>query len=261
MKKISLFTVVFLLFCKSSVYAELPYTFSAGTPAKASEVNANFQNLDTRIKSLETNSNGAGSGDSDTETIRAHKLTYTFKESTLGQEFKLGNQVYRIIRVPIKTPDGKVHALTYPVALNDNGADSPDASSRYYVDKAVLVTHEIYPNPPEFSIGGYSSWTTVSDSWVFATRGNRYNNGGKYGYWDQNYEVEYMVSGSIYINYNDSTIVIGYGYAQEQQMQEAGFPNSTYDYTGSDMTPVNDNLPMIRHIDELIDYIKIEPLQ
>ena len=52
MKKISLLVVGFLLFGGSIAFAELPNTFSAGTPAKASEVNANFENLDTRIKSL-----------------------------------------------------------------------------------------------------------------------------------------------------------------------------------------------------------------
>ena len=236
MKRLSLFMVGFMLFGAIGVHAELPHTFSAGTPAKASEVNANFQNLDTRIKSLEANSDGSGSGNGggsgDGDVIYAHKFTYTYIASTPGQEITIGDQTYRIIRIPVKTPDGKMYALTFPSATSSSTLQ-------------VLVQHLQYSMVKEFEINGYPTEAVLPDSWGYTVGSN-------------SFRVEYGVSATISINVGDCRISVFYNLSEQQVMQSI-YP-ATYDYTGVDMTPVGDNLAMIEHIDKWLDYIFIEQL-
>ena len=55
MKKINLILVMLgcLVFCANVFAVTVPYTFSAGSTAKASEVNANFGSLKTAVSALE----------------------------------------------------------------------------------------------------------------------------------------------------------------------------------------------------------------
>ena len=252
MKKLSLLLVVFMLFGASFVNAELPNTFSAGTPAKASEVNANFQNLDGRIKSLEEKFDG---GDSDPYP---HKLTYTYIASTPGKEITIGGQTYRIIRMPIKTPDGKVYALTLPSAINES-TSSYYADSPYFIRSSVTVQHNYFDIFSDFTINGYTATSTVSDYWSYTAEGYSSSNEGKQGYWDQSYGVHYSPSLSISIQVNDCLISAYFSFS-EQQVAQSDIPNTVSDFTGVDMTSVGDNMTMIEHLDKLLDYIYFELL-
>ena len=89
--------------------ASVPYVFSSGQKAKAAEVNANFKNLDDRVKSLEsTSSSGASTTPND-----PHAISYNYVSANAGYEFTLGDIKYRLVRVPVKGPDGS--SSGYPI--------------------------------------------------------------------------------------------------------------------------------------------------
>lgn len=255
MKKIGFLA---LILWSGTASCAVPYTFTAGTPAKASEVNANFQNLDGRVKTLENKSSaGAGTG-SDGDAIYAHSLTYAAAGSTIGQEFTIGGITYRIIRVPVKTPNGKIYALTYPAELKA-ASSVPDGAASHYAASTISISHTQYPFTQTDVINGFPAALTVNDYFYFSTSGKYSNSGGSYGYWDQSYWVTFYAQGQVRIDLNGSHVSIHY-LLSETQKQQTGIDNSASDFTSVDLSAVQDNLTMVGHLDQLIDYIKIEEL-
>ncbi len=239
----------------SSAIAAVPYTFSAGQPARASEVNANFKNLDDRVKAVESSSGGGGGSSS---VIYAHALTYTPASATVGQEITIEGVKYRILRVPVKTPDGKVYALTYPAQVRDGGA-SLNASARYYVNTAVYIYHVKYEFTPTTTISGFPAQLSVNDNWSFTYAGNSSTAGGSSGYWDQRAAVQFDAQTSATIDLDGYRVSINYS-ASEKQKEQTGISNSISDFTGVDLTNVKDSTTALGALDQLVDYIKVERL-
>ena len=166
--------------------------------------------------------------------------------------------------MPVKTPDGKVYAVTYPAKLEDNGAGSPDGSARYYISysNGVSVLHQLYNTAQDFTINGFPAWVQIPDSWYFYTRGVSSNSGGANGYWDQQYYVEYSTGASVLVPVNDCacTIILSNNSINKNQVDQTGIPNEISDFTAVDVTPVGDDMAMIKHLDDWLNYIWIELL-
>ncbi len=147
-----LFSVVAMCVA-TSTNAQVPHTFSAGTPAKASEVNNNFQTLDQnigtannlastnsvaiatindKITGLEADqSSGSSGGDSsapsncpagDTWWSSPHSISYAAKSATVGELISLGGNNYRMIKVPfVEFKSGDQYTILFPVQVTESG--------------------------------------------------------------------------------------------------------------------------------------------
>lgn len=239
-------------------FAAVPYTFTAGQPARASEVNANFSNLDTRVKALETSGGSGGGGSSSGGTVYAHSLTYTPQAGTAGQQITVGGTTYKLVRVPVKTPDGKVYAITYPTQLRDGGA-SLNASARYYISTSIYVYHVKFPFQQSTTINGFPADLNVSDYWGFNYAGVLSNPGSGNGYWDQKAVATFEIQSTVSIDLNGYRIGINYSLS-EKQKEQTGIAASTSDFTGVDLTAVQDSSTLIGYLDQLVDYVKVELL-
>lgn len=100
-----------------SAFAELPHKFSPGTPAKASEVNENFQYLNDQIDELKNNASESGSYTCETNTSD-YPYTYTHEVSPLGTSMFLGDSEYKLVKFAvIDDVSGDEYHVTMPTLV------------------------------------------------------------------------------------------------------------------------------------------------
>ena len=101
-----------------TVHAGVPHEFVPNTPARAAQVNENFQHLDTRVQSLESMPFNASKC-----TIPRgieHEYTYNPKQIAYGASVNIGGQNYTPARIPFIDRDtGDVYAITHLVGLSE----------------------------------------------------------------------------------------------------------------------------------------------
>lgn len=236
--------------------ASVPYVFSSGQKAKAAEVNANFKNLDDRVKSLEsTSSSGASTTPND-----PHAISYNYVSANAGYEFTLGDIKYRLVRVPVKGPDGKLFFVTFPTKLTAYSSTGTKTNTPY-IRASISISHRDYPLTREnASIGNFPSYVYVNDSFSYTYSGESKDSvatGFDYGYWEQKAEASQTVSGGAQVDLGDYQMYISYNYT-DLQMEKTGISNTVSDFASVSLTPVNDNATIIGYIDTLVDYVKIE---
>jgi len=137
-----------------SVNAEIPHTFSAGSPAKASEVNENFEHFDIEMTRLETEATttyeglqgdieavesdlatletrvddlvAAGSGDNAGTGMTYscgtdpydHAYTYSRTVADLGTSVFLGGQEFKLAKYAVEVDNGDIYHITMPKRLS-----------------------------------------------------------------------------------------------------------------------------------------------
>lgn len=106
--------------------ADVPYTFTPNTPAKASEVNANFKALSDKLTTLEQDmSNNDGSGDNSSENCwgSPFEYTYSYRSSEIGDVITIGGKEYKIVAMPfVEFGTGDRYYIKYPVQINAYGS-------------------------------------------------------------------------------------------------------------------------------------------
>ena len=119
--------------------ADVPHIFVPNTPAKASDVNANFKALSDKIVTIEQDmSNGGGSdngpGDTVNENCRGSPFDYTYSYhiSQIGDEITIAGKKYKIVAMPfVEFGTGDHYYIKYPVEINTYGT---------YVSTSAAVT-------------------------------------------------------------------------------------------------------------------------
>jgi len=135
MRKLVLVLVLVLV---GGAEAQTPFIFEAGTPAKASEVNSNFADIDQQITTIGTSvANSSVSTDKNTKDIidvnkrllsletatkcntpsQANQIAFNYdkKIGVLGQQFNLAQSGFVLIKAPFVTiENGDRYAITYP---------------------------------------------------------------------------------------------------------------------------------------------------
>jgi hypothetical protein len=117
-------------------WAEVPYVFTPNTPAKASEVNANFKALSDKIVTLEqevANSDGSGAGNSEANCWGApFDYTYSYRTSQIGDIIRIGGKEYKIVAMPfVEFGTGDHYYIKYPIKINQYGEYSNASASIY----------------------------------------------------------------------------------------------------------------------------------
>jgi len=234
--------------------AEVPYKFSAGTPAKAAEVNANFNALDDRLKEIEA----GGSNGSCTDFYSGfHKLgagAYTPNNSQVGDKMTVLGMDYVIVKVPfVEFGTGEAYAVKFPMRL------SYDAQSGVgYVDDngQTMTEHVLGGATPcyDLKLANFPAEISLGERRTF-----RLNNSNRAsGQTSTNYAMYCGIR--ILINQTALSIYIPthLAVAEQSVLIAEGDYDFTDDLDTEAMTHKADSL--IQAIDELIDYISIERL-
>ena len=235
----------------------VPHTFTAGTPARASDVNENFEALDANTSKLKADlcqiSPGYnGIGILNRWINKPLQISYTAKGSYVGQPVTINGVKYRIVDVPIKEfKTGKLYRLRLPLrsVSGESGGtcsnEKPCVGMRYeahHISQSLECSNITVSGFPARLISGQ-----------FREVRFRNNGGGK----SSSYQ---RVSAFISIRIGDTgiTIWLGVGKTETEHLVNVGDYNFVDDFDTQAMT--NDE-SSVRTIDDLIDYVQIEEVQ
>jgi len=174
MKKLILTTLSVV--CLSSISAmatDIPYVFTPHTPAKASEVNANFQALLDKIDTLEQNAgNGSGSSGNIDEGCSFDSFEYTYHHisSNIGDTVTINGKEYIISAIPfVEYGTGERYYIKYPVLRSMMYADM-------FSTTGVVSTSYVTSDAKCYkdTIAGYPAWkyTTYSTTYSASLNGD-----------------------------------------------------------------------------------------
>ena len=109
-----------IMFATATAFAAVPNTFTAGTPARAAEVNDNFTNLDGRINTLETATSPDICLSLDGRKISSDLTTpVVYSNQSLGVSVVAGSDTYKMYKVPfIDLSTGDEYSIKLPVMNN-----------------------------------------------------------------------------------------------------------------------------------------------
>ncbi len=149
MKKttVSIFGIVAMT---AGLWATVPYTFTPNTPAKASEVNANFQALSNKITTLEGNVSDVVSGGVNCDAS-PFTYTYTYTPSNIGDVVNINGVEYIIVAHPfLEYGTGDHYSIKYPMIKNqfDKNGMLLQWGTNYVVDDTSCYpyTYANYPS-------------------------------------------------------------------------------------------------------------------
>jgi|GEM_PF-3638402 len=274
------FILGFSLFLVAQVcLADIPHSFTPGTPASASEVNENFSSLDERVDALESSSN-QGSDSSETShsypaytlhTI-AKELTYTPKEGVLiGQEVSIGQKDYRIYRVPVKSlTDDSLYAMTLPLEGNYKSYHTSSNQRQCYAPENENLNNHKALVIDEFEVLLNVRWNR---SYLLSKRED----------YTSSFDVDKWIDLSICIKFDQFTIINlwvshivdvdeyllchktgSYSTNEECQENTEGFTLETYDLVVDQYNSMYSNqvsYDLKEALDDFIDHISIERIE
>jgi hypothetical protein len=249
-----------LFFCVAGIAflgnagAAVPFSFSAGQPARASEVNANFKNLDDRLNAVES----SGSTQNTLTIEKTHPITYSYVASTPGYEFTLGGKKYRIIRVPIKGFAGELYAVTYPAEVKTDPNSGPYILGYQSVGIRTNMSSHLFKQ--NTVVNGFAAQIFYSETGYYNYGGDWTGKSGIGAYWDQYLSARSNWYAGITVRVADFYVDVSFD-SYYHPIKITGIANTVSDFTKLDLSALDDGAASLGYIDQLIDYVKVERLQ
>lgn len=246
----NIFIAASLLVAVSNALAEIPHTFTANTPAKASEVNANFEYLDNKL-SVSEQSQEYKCYDNHVD----YPYTYSRKEAPLGTALMVGESEYRLVKIAVTDPrTNQIFHVTYPVY----SAKRPDETR--YVSFPELI---LYPMNGDYDCNNnlLSNQPSAFNKNIGFTinTSNRYSNFGEInssGYKNNSSNSSISIYAQIIVGSQYLTFSFaGNGYAESTVVN-----SDDYDFTNDKITLSTDFSTPILEISTLLDHIIIEKI-
>lgn len=249
----TLFTIIACLLASTAfAQTQVPNSFTAGEPARASDVNENFSSLasaidqiGSRVSSIE-NLNPASACSSSIEGLKSpHSVQYTPNQTAaVGSVLDLDAQLFMQVRIPfIEYGTGSRYTIDVPVQTHDK----------------IQFKHVVAGDPQCFdlSIDGYPAKVEIAD-WRMISM--------QFG----SDVTPFVVWGALSASRAESSLVVKVGATaifipiRTMEAGESVYVEPTQaivaDYTELlDTTPMQHPDDLLNFADEFIDYIRIRP--
>ena len=236
-------------------YADLPYTFSAGAPAKASQVNANFSALDGRISAVEGgggNSCGLNYGFGRVEPF--HGYSYSYVDLPVGSAVTVGGKQYEITRIPfLEFKTGDHYAVKMPVEVVSCSGVSPPACIGTYMNYVYLSASHVK------TACGYSETFSGFPAFISYSDGISYNMNGQ-NRLQSNFDFYPSASLGVFVLINETMIYLGFSVNSGAQGASATASSDRDLADNVDWLSLADPIQQVQQAAQLMNYVKIEKL-
>jgi hypothetical protein len=269
--------ILLILFCfiySASSLCQVPYIFTPGTPIKSNEVNSNFDDLEGKIQSLESETNVLSgrvssvessvvnlSGSDSTNSNSANRecqqgdphifdtSNYSQINETPGHLIPHSNTSYIVVEFPfVEFGTGEKYSIKYPIAehlypslYTSHSLPTPTVAANCYV--TILVN-------------GFQTQVLIGESRNYAV-GGKINSDTKLPEYN-NLSVTLYVSATLHFQVGETKLYISFSKSQH----EATLPFiHSYDFTDAlDTTNLIHRQIMFDELHELINYVVITKL-
>ncbi|CAA0115056.1 Uncharacterised protein [BD1-7 clade bacterium] len=234
--------------------ADVPHTFTPNTPAKASEVNANFSALDATsaenaddIEALTESVNALKNTGCSTGQLIDHGYDYTWQPKDAAPGFKplASDDSVAIYKLPFKElATGKIYHITFPSGYG----------SGYNSNARIELYRTAAPCFGQFKVSGFDASVLDIEEWRISAQRSGVALVGT-----ENTHTSVVRGVAIKIN-KTLLIISNIGVSRPEQI----FINNNYDSDTDfdltdniDLTDVTPSTNYEQQLDNLIDYIKI----
>ncbi len=237
MKKTTL-SIFGILALTTGLWATVPYTFTSNTPAKASEVNANFNSLSDKLNSMENDVGSCSDQAKENSDCDKGVFTYTYQHipSEAGDEITIGGITYTVVVAPLlELGTGDHYAIKYLSQLGAGGGMAPDIS----IDSSYVQE-------------GSSCYTSTFAGYPATNSRIKYSTSFSYRYGSTIYNRS---SFSTKIKINQTVITIG-GNSSVNSSQNNS--DTDYDETDSvDWSKLNIDMTVVNNVRKILNYVEI----
>lgn len=264
--------IALVLLLSSTVnQAEVPNKFTAGTPAKASEVNENFDYLEGEASSIKVDLNNLASSSSAIEErvgdlenpssqSNTHSISYSYKPSSVGESIELLNGTYKVVKIPmLEFGTGDKYSIKHLVKIlnyDSGGGNGGDPS--YIIPTVRRVSHDVSPceTGEYISISGFDAKIQTHehrDTYYTSTT-----------YYDEYSElsISTQYNANICIQIGETKLSISRRLTKGEQHKRDGLAMDDFDMTDdTNWNALRHDETYLQALDDLIDYIKIERIE
>lgn len=250
------------LLASQAATSEVPHTFNSGTPARASEVNQNFQSLDQRVHTLETEKVSQAdlcSGDP-SWAKRVASISHSPKDATIGQDIVVGDHTYKIVKFPIvEFGTDEVYSISFPARVIEKTADPGSVADLYIVYWTERVDASVGQGCNQFAIDGFPAFSygeDVTRSYHISLKRDNYPEEPV----ERNLTVVPSVQYFVVAKIGQTLVKVRYDLGD--QGTTTTHPINHYDFTSPlDVSQFADLNGMITTLDNLLDYVSISKVQ
>jgi len=243
MKKITL-NIIAMITITIGLSANVPYTFQPSTPAKASEVNANFQDLEAKLITLENKIS---------KSIKCDKspyvYTYSYTPSSIGDTITVGGKEYIIVAMPfIEHGTGDHYYIKYPEEKQGHDSSKTmSVSTSIYTEHVksgnICYTHTFagYPANDYTDIGYYNDYDAIMED--PSDKGSRYR-------------VGRGANNQVSIKINQTLLYFTSNF--RERIQDSQLISGDVDMTDNlDWSKMDANLSLVNNVKILLNYVEI----
>ncbi|TDO99824.1 hypothetical protein [Marinomonas balearica] len=232
-------------------FSDVPNIFISGSPAKAAEVNQNFNALDSkitsansRISALEDASEQADECESeDYWSANIQKISYEPKSSTIGLQLNYYSTNYRVVEVPFKEfGTGDLYKVRFPAEERSSDSIYAYLSTRHVSDFSECSSFNISSFP-------------VSDNSLFVNRTFSIVNNGT-----TKSQSNLSASYSLGVKIGETYLSLSFNVSKTETdpVVSPGDYDFTDDFNTNNMTT---DQALIDALDNLVDYVQITKVQ
>lgn len=286
------YSLIALSVVSLSVHAEVPHTFTAGTPAKAVEVNENFEHLDSEVVRLETEATtayedlqsdievvesdlatlettvgglvaaGSGGGTGTTYSCGTdaydHAYTYSRTVAELGTSVYLDGTEYRLTKYAVTAANGDLYHITMPKRVYSQ--TSPTAATYVRFSSYLPPAEDQFICDSDSIFGDAQFYYDITPG-MFISRETFYSNDGDTdSYYYQNTSSIEAIQYNANITFGGMVMNV----SAYLEGDEASILVGNHDYDFTDQVPVVESADYSAQYAEIaafLNYIYIEKVE
>tara|TARA_B110000211_G_C14024331_1_gene529088 strand:+ start:72 stop:845 length:774 start_codon:yes stop_codon:yes gene_type:complete len=238
--------------------AEIPNTFTANTPAKAEEVNENFNYLYDEIEKLKNpESSSAGQYDCPTPATD-YPYNYNYKSAPLGTSIYVGDTEYKLTKFAVNDPiNSDTYHITMPIIVSNQ--TSPTTTKYVSFSPSVSTVNNDFICKDSLMFGGLFLYNIKNGFNIVSSL--RYTNDGDddtSSYYDNRISKYLQYHATVAFGNSSTTIAISHPSKIEQ---EKLVNSGDYDFTDDQMEFTPEFTQQIEELTNFLDHIRIEKVE
>ena len=256
--KLNILKYLLILSLSVNTLAGVPNTFTANTPAKAEEVNENFDYLYDEIEKLKnSDSNSENQYDCPTQASD-YPYNYNYKSAPLGTSIYVGDAEYKLTKFAVNDPiNGDTYHVTMPILVSNQ--TTPTTTKYVTFSPSASTVNNDFICKDSSIFGGLFLYNIKNGFNIVSNL--RYTNDGDDDngyYYDTTHSKSLQYYATVAFGNSSTTIAITHPSKIEREKLVS---SGDYDFTDDQIEFTPDFAQQVEELTDFLDHIRIEKVE